>query len=81
MLAGGRAVPSVGRSRWIAHALRFDANLAEFDLSTLPLPGSVDVVPLVVDVDPDLVAALERAARLQGVSVEDVVRQRLRGAA
>jgi hypothetical protein len=61
-------------------ALRFDDDLSGFDVSTLPAPGSA-MVPLVVDVDPDLAASLERDARVQGVSVEDLVRQRLRGAA
>jgi hypothetical protein len=70
-------------ARWAAldlDELRFDDDLSGFDVDTLPAPGSA-VVPLVVEVDPDLAASLERDARVQGVSVGDLVRRRLRGAA
>lgn len=70
-------------TRWAAldlDELHFDDDLSGFDLGTLPAPGSA-VVPLVVEVDPDLAASLERDARVQGVSVGDLVRRRLRGAA
>jgi hypothetical protein len=60
--------------------LRFDDDVSGYDLSTLPAPGSV-VVPLIVDVDADLAANLQQAARVQGVSVGEIVRRRLRGAA
>ena len=70
-------------TRWAAldlDELRFDDVLSGFDLSTLPAPGST-AVPLIVEVDPDLAASLEHDARVQGMSVGDLVRRRLRGAA
>ena len=53
-------------STWTSSTLTTTS--AAFDVSTLPAPGSA-VVPLVVNVDPDLAASLEQDSRVQGVSV------------
>ena len=70
-------------ARWASLDLdhmTFSDDLRQFDLSTLPPPGAA-VVPLIVDVDPELAASLEDAAHDEGVPVAEIIRRRLRGAA
>ena len=70
-------------TRWAAldlDTLSFDDTVDRFDLDTLPRPGSAGV-QLIVDVDPELLASLNQEARVKGVSLEDVIRRRLRDAA
>jgi hypothetical protein len=60
--------------------LTFHDDADWFDLSTLPEPHE-GTVPRFVELDADLDAALERDAAAAGISVDDLIRARLKGAA
>jgi len=60
--------------------LTFHDDDTRFDISSLPEPGE-STVPRIVQLDAELNAALERDAAARGVSVEDLIRIRLKGAA
>ena len=67
------AMPNLAR-------LTFHDDDTRFDISSLPEPGE-STVSRIVQLDAELNAALERDAAARGVSVEDLIRARLKGAA
>lgn len=60
--------------------LTFHDDDTRFDIASLPEPGQT-TVPRIVQLDAELDAALERDAAAKGVSVDDLIRARLKGAA